>query len=264
LTKSTPYRNPFGPVRKKKVFDEVYDQLISLISTGKLSPGEQLPPERVLAEELRVSRQSIREALKKAESKGLVMVRQGEGTFVLSAASEWMENPLLVMMAEEIDRVYEFIEIRKLIEVWCARKAAEFASGKELKKMEKAFSQMEKLIDSREILGQPDIDFHIAIAEASHNTLMVHVMASIKKIFYLMFKISNFTRPPGKNRILIKQHREIYEAIKRRNPDLAVQRMENHLQFVESEWREDIRRQRDKKSPGALAKTPEAAVPFGH
>jgi len=260
LTKSTPYRNPFGPVRKKKVFDEVYDQLISLISTGKLRPGEQLPPERVLAEELRVSRQSIREALKKAESKGLVMVRQGEGTFVLSAASEWMENPLLVMMAEEIDRIYEFIEIRKLIEVWCARKAAEFAAGKECKKMEKALSQMEKLIDSREILGQPDIDFHIAIAEASHNTLMVHVMASIKKIFYLMFKISNFTRPPGKNRILIKQHREIYEAIKRRNPDLAAQRMENHLQFVESEWREDIRRQRENKGLEAFAKTSQGAA----
>jgi GntR family transcriptional repressor for pyruvate dehydrogenase complex len=264
LAKSTPYRNPFGPVRKKKIFDEVYDQLISLISRGKLRPGEQLPPERVLASELRVSRQSIREALKKAESKGLVTVRQGEGTFVLSAASEWMENPLLVMMAEEIERVYEFIEIRKLVEVWCARKAAEVATEKESKKIEKALSQMDKLIDSRKILGEPDIDFHIAIAEASHNTLMVHVMASIRKIFLFMFKISNFTRPPGKNRILIKQHREIYEAIKSGNPDLAAEKMEDHLRFVESEWKEDIHRQRDKKRFGALAKTSEAAVPFDH
>lgn len=264
MAKSTPYRNPFGPVRKKKVFDEVYDQLISLISSGKLRPGEQLPPERVLASELKVSRQSIREALKKAESKGLILVRQGEGTFVLSAASDWMENPLLVMMAEEIERVYEFIEIRKLVEAWCARKAAEVATGKELKKMEKALSQMEKLIDSREILGQPDIDFHIAIAEASHNTLMVHVMASIRKMFLFMFKISNFTRPPGKNKILIKQHREIYEAIKSGDPDLAAQRMEDHLRFVEVEWREDIRRQQDKKKTGALAKTSKAPVLFGH
>lgn len=182
MTKSTHFSNPFAPIRKKKIFDEVYDQLISLISNGKLKPNDQLPPERFLARELKVSRQSIREALKKAESKGLITVRQGEGTFVLSAASEWMETPLLVMMAEEIERVYEFVEIRKLIEVWCARKAAEFATAKELKKMGKALSKMEKLIDSREILGQPDIDFHIAIAEASHNTLMVHVMASTKNI----------------------------------------------------------------------------------
>jgi len=115
-----------------------------------------------------------------------------------------------------------------------------------LKKMEKSLSEMEKLVDSNEILGQPDIDFHIAIAEASHNTLMVHVMTTVKQIFFTMFKISNFMRRPGKNRMLIKQHQEIYEAIKKRDPELARKKMERHLEFVESEWREEIRRQRFK------------------
>ncbi len=259
MVKPGPYRMPFGPVRKKKIFDEVYDQLVSLISSGKLKPGEQLPPERVLASELKVSRQSIREALKKAESKGLIAVRQGEGTFILSVASELMETPLLAIMAEEIERIYEFIEIRKLIEVWCARRAAEVATRKELRKVEKALLEMDELIDSREILGQPDIDFHVAIAEASHNTLMVHVMASIKKIFPLKFRIANFLRPPGTNRILVKQHREIYEAIKIRNSVSAAQKMEAHLQFVESEWREDLRRHRENKGLKTSAKTSKAA-----
>jgi len=229
---------------KKKILDEVYDQLLSLISNGKLKPGERLPPERVLARDLKVSRQSIREALKRAESKGLVKVRQGEGTFILSAASHLIESPFLTLMTEEVEKIYEFIEIRKLIEVWCAKKAAEFITAKELKKMEKALSEMEKLIDSREILGKPDIDFHIAIAEASHNTLMVHMMTTIKQIFLSMFKISNFTRRPEKNRTLIRQHREIYDAIKKRDPELARRKMEQHLQFVESEWREEMNRQR--------------------
>jgi GntR family transcriptional repressor for pyruvate dehydrogenase complex len=229
---------------KKKILDEVYDQLLSLISNGKLKPGERLPPERVLARDLKVSRQSIREALKRAESKGLVKVRQGEGTFILSAASHLIESPFLTLMTEEVEKIYEFIEIRKLIEVWCAKKAAEFITAKELKKMEKALSEMEKLIDSGEILGKPDIDFHIAIAEASHNTLMVHMMTTIKQIFLSMFKISNFIRRPGKNKILIKQHQEIYEAIKNRNPELAGKKMERHLLFVETEWREEMNRQR--------------------
>jgi len=229
---------------KKKILDEVYDQLLSLISNGKLKPGERLPPERVLARDLKVSRQSIREALKRGESKGLVKVRQGEGTFILSAASHLIESPFLTLMTEEVEKIYEFIEIRKLIEVWCAKKAAEFITAKELKKMEKALSEMEKLIDSREILGKPDIDFHIAIAEASHNTLMVHMMTTIKQIFLSMFKISNFIRRPEKNKILIKQHQEIYEAIKNRNPELAGKKMERHLLFVESEWREEMNRQR--------------------
>ncbi len=238
---------------KKRILDEVYDQLLSLINNGKLKPGERLPPERVLARDLRVSRQSIREALKRAESKGLIKVRQGEGTFVLSAASDLMESPFLTMMTEEIGKIYEFIEIRKLIEVWCARKAAEFGTARELKKMEKALTEMERLIDSNEILGKPDIDFHIVVAEASHNTLMVHMMTTIKQIFLSMFKISNFTRRPGKNRILIKQHQEIYEAIKKRDPELARKKMEYHLQFVESEWREEIGRQRIKKRLGVAS-----------
>lgn len=98
-------KNVFGPIVKKKVFDEVYGQLISLISNGKLKPGEQLPSERVLAKDLKVSRQSIREALKKAESKGLIKVRQGEGTFILSAASGLMESPFLTMMTEEVGKI---------------------------------------------------------------------------------------------------------------------------------------------------------------
>ena len=70
LRNSSQPKNIFRPVLKRKIFDEVYDQLISLISNGKLKPEEQLPPERLLARELGVSRQSIREALKKAETKG--------------------------------------------------------------------------------------------------------------------------------------------------------------------------------------------------
>jgi GntR family transcriptional repressor for pyruvate dehydrogenase complex len=253
LKKSFRSKNVFGPIVKKKVFDEVYDQLISLISNGKLKPGEKLPPERDLARGLKVSRQSIREALKKAESKDLIKVRQGEGTFILSAASDLIESPFLTMMTEEVGKIYEFIDIRKLIEVWCAKKAAEFATARELKRMEKALSATEELIHSRETLGKPDIDFHIAIAEASHNTLMVHMMTTIKQIFLSMFKISNFTRRPGKNRALIKQHQEIYEAIKSKNPKLAGQKMESHLRFVESEWREEIGRHRFRKKRGSAS-----------
>lgn len=137
MKKTTQYVNPFNTVQKRKIYDEVYDQLISLISKGRLRPGEQLPPERVLARDLKVSRQTIREALKKAETKGLISVRQGEGTFVLSAVSDWMEAPLVLMMTEEVKRVYEFLEIRKLIEVWCARKAAEVGTSNDLKNWKK-------------------------------------------------------------------------------------------------------------------------------
>jgi GntR family transcriptional repressor for pyruvate dehydrogenase complex len=148
-------------------------------------------------------------------------------------------------MTEEVEKIYEFIAIRKLIEVWCAKKAAEFVTAKELKRMEKALSEMEKLVDSKEILGQPDIDFHIAIAEASHNTLMVHLMTTVKQIFFTMFKISNFIRR-SENKIQL-QHQEVMRQL-RAESNLAAQKMERHLNL----WRGMERRDQSPRSKRRL------------
>jgi GntR family transcriptional repressor for pyruvate dehydrogenase complex len=230
------------------VYDELYDQIVSMISTGELKPGDRLPPERELAKQLKVSRQSIREALKKAETQGLLEVRHGEGTFVLSMVSDWMEEPLLIMITEEVGKVSEFLEIRKLFEVWCARKATEVASTRELKKLKKGLGEMEKAIESLEPFGQLDFEFHLSIVEASHNTLMLHMFTSLKHVFDFKYKISSFAKNFSENhRALHTQHQEVYEAIKSRNPELAAQKMGEHLQFVEKVWIQDIRRYRAKQ-----------------
>jgi len=227
------------------VYDELYDQIVSMISKGELKPGDRLPPERELAKQLKVSRQSIREALKKAETQGLVEVRHGEGTFVLSMVSHWMEEPLLIMITEEVGKVNEFLEIRKIFEVWCVRKASEVATSRDLKKLKRGLMEMEKVIESLEPFGKLDFDFHLSIVEAAHNTLMLHMFASLKHVFDFKYKISNIAKKPQeKNNILHTQHQEVYEAIKSRNPDLAGQKMEEHLQFVEKMWIQDIRRYR--------------------
>jgi GntR family transcriptional repressor for pyruvate dehydrogenase complex len=240
-------KSSFVPVRKRMIHDELYDQIVSMISKGELKPGEKLPPERELAKQLKVSRHSIREALKKAGAHGLVEVRQGEGTFVLSMVSNWTPAPLLIMMTEEVGKVNEFLELRKILEVWCAQKAAECATVRELKNMKKELLEMEKLIDSPDF-SQLDFDFHLNIVEVSHNTLMLHMFASLKHVFEFKCKISSLVGKPEKDSILYKQHYAIYEAIKHRNPDLAGQKMAEHLQFVEQEWIQDIRRYRARQN----------------
>jgi GntR family transcriptional repressor for pyruvate dehydrogenase complex len=230
------------------VYDELYDQIVSMISKGELKPGDKLPPERELAKQLKVSRQSIREALKKAETQGLVDVRHGEGTFVLSMVSDWMEEPLLIMITEEVGKVSEFLEIRKLFEVWCVRKAAEVASAREVKKLKKGLAEMAKAIESLQPFGRLDFEFHLSIVEASHNTLMLHMFTSLKHVFDFKYKISSFAKNFLENhRVLHTQHQAVYEAIKSRNPELAGQKMEEHLQFVERMWIQDLRRYRAKK-----------------
>jgi GntR family transcriptional repressor for pyruvate dehydrogenase complex len=159
-----------------------------------------------------------------------------------------MEEPLLIMITEEVGKVSEFLEIRKLLEVWCARKAAEVASTRELKKLKNGLGEMEKVIESLEPFGQLDFDFHLSIVEAAHNTLMLHMFASLKHVFDFKYKISNIAKKPQeKNNIIHMQHQELYEAIKDRDPDLAGQKMEEHLQFVEKKWIQDIRRYRAKQ-----------------
>ena len=248
MTSSSSTQKSFSPIKRRMVYDELYDQIVSMISKGELKPGDKLPPERELAKQLKVSRQSIREALKKAETQGLVEVRHGEGTFVLSMVSHWMEEPLLIMITEEVGKVNEFHEIRKLLEVWCARKAAEVATTRELKKLKKELMEMEKAIESLQPFGRLDFDFHLSIVEAAHNTLMLHMFTSLKHVFDFKYKISSFAKNfPENHKILHTQHQEVYEAIKNRNPELAEQKMEKHLQFVEKMWIQDIRRYRAKQ-----------------
>lgn len=248
MINSINIQKSFSPIKKKMVSSELYDQIVSMIGNRGLKPGDKLPAERDLAKHLNVSRQSIREALKKAEAQGLIEVRHGEGTFVRSMVSHWMEEPLVVLMTEEVGKVNEFLEIRKLLEVWCARKAAEVATARELKKLKKDLVEMEKALDSPETFGRLDFDFHLSIVAATHNTLMLHIFTSMKPVFEFKYKISSIVEEfQEKNTLLHQQHQELYEAISSRNADLAEQKIEAHLRFIEKAWIQDVRQYRAKQ-----------------
>ena len=123
----------FSPIKPSKLSDKVYKQIVSLISSGKLNPGDRIPSERELANELEISRQSIREALNRAEAMGLIEIRQGEGSFILSSINEALKTPLTLIIEEEAERVFDFLEMRKLIEGWCVEIAAKEATGRNKK-----------------------------------------------------------------------------------------------------------------------------------
>ena len=116
MAKSNIEKGLFAPVKTSKISDEVYKQIVFLISNGQLKPGDKIPSERELSSELGISRQSIREALNRAEVMGLIDVRQGEGSFILSSLKGSLKPPLTVIIEEEVERVFEFLEIRKIIQ----------------------------------------------------------------------------------------------------------------------------------------------------
>ncbi|MGE5841175.1 MAG: FadR/GntR family transcriptional regulator, partial [Deltaproteobacteria bacterium] len=161
----------FSTVTPRRIPDMVYKQLVSLITKGHLRPGEKLPSERTMASDLGVSRQSIREAIYRATTAGLIEVRQGEGTFIISSLKGNLRQPLSILLTEQAEKVFEFLEIRKLIEGWCAGRAAEAARPADLKKMQGLLKKMEKGKPAESLWEKADLEFHSSIAVATHNVL---------------------------------------------------------------------------------------------
>jgi GntR family transcriptional repressor for pyruvate dehydrogenase complex len=237
-TRST--RRIFSPVRNSKISNEVYKQLVSLISNGQLKPGEKLPSEREMASDLGISRQSIREALYRAEIMGLIEVRQGEGSFVLSSLRESLKPPLWILLEEEAGRIFEFLEVRKLIEGWCGEKAAIAATAEDLEEMGRILERMESIIPTDREWGAVDVEFHLSIAATTHNVIAIHIMEALKDSFGSFFKFRKVFSRPEKKDLLWQHHHEIYRAINQRNPSLAKQKIVDHLNYIEKKITEEM------------------------
>lgn len=225
----------FNPIKDKKVYEQIIDQVKEMIFTGQLKKGDKLPSERVLTEELGVSRASIREAFSALEMIGLIESRHGEGTFVRENTDENFLKPLpLLFMLEEQAEV-ELIELRKVLEISCARYAAVRASGEEIVEIGKYVTTLEANLGNAEVSLQADRNFHYAIARATGNRLLYKLLNSISEVIDLTIAqaIKQIGTDAERTATLIGQHRKIYEAIAQRDATLAGQAMEEHLVWAE-------------------------------
>ncbi len=235
----------FFPIKTRKKPDKVYEQIVSMISTGRLKPAEKLPSEREMASDLGVSRQSIREALYRAETMGLIEVRQGEGSFVLSSVRGPLKAPLTVILEEEAERIFDFLEIRKLIEGWCAEKASAKATPENLEKMKEILNRMKVVVPTEKGWERVDREFHIAVVAATQNVIAMHVMEALKDSFSSFFRLRRITTQPELKGLLCQQHEQIYAAICQRDPLLAREKAVAHLDFIEERIREDLKKMQE-------------------
>jgi GntR family transcriptional regulator, transcriptional repressor for pyruvate dehydrogenase complex len=234
----------FSTVTPRKVPDGIHRQLISLITTGRLKPGERLPSERAMALEMGVSRQSIREAIHRAKAEGLIEVRQGEGTFVISSLKGNLKPPLSILLEAQAEKVFEFLEMRKLIECWCAERASKTATAGDLKRMREILKRMTKVSPGEAGWERADLVFHSSVAAASHNVIAMHVMEGLKDSFQTYFRVKKFTTRTERKDELLAQHRDIFEAIQQRDAGRARDKMLEHLDYVEKMIAEDLSRAR--------------------
>lgn len=209
---------------------EVLDQLRQFIESRDMQPGERLPSERTLAQEFRVSRPSVREAIKALQILDVLDSRHGNGTFIKSRAGLSGGWPSQVDLdARNIDLI-ELLEVRKMIEPTAAALAAARRNERQLAAMEAEVVALEKRPDDRENLVRHDYLFHEEIVQAAGNHVLQDVARFLGPLLQRSRKLTGRSTPNP--RIAIQQHRVIFEAIRRRDPDIAEQAMRTHLQTV--------------------------------
>ena len=221
----------FAPIERRKVYELVSERLGAQIRET-LQPGDALPSERELAERYRVGRSSIREALRMLESRRLIESR-GSGTFVVAPRRNPFEEPLSVVVAgEDVDRTQLF-EVRRMLEAEAASLAAMRRSLDDLELMRDATEEMEATLGSPDEYVAADIRYHLVVAEATGNRLILHLMQAIRERLTEMF--GTVYRFPGGPERSIAQHRLITQAVAAQDAERARQLMSEHILRVEQE-----------------------------
>jgi GntR family transcriptional regulator, transcriptional repressor for pyruvate dehydrogenase complex len=218
------------PVKSVRIYEDIVRQVRALIADGQLKSGDRLPPERDLAQRFRVSRTSVREALRSLQSRGLIEIRAGEGAFVRDVSVEALIEPLALVILPYREAVGELFEARRLLEPAIAALAARRATRDELAEMERILAdQAREVAHGRTGMAQ-DSALHAAIAAAAHNRAIVRIVNALVDLLAQSREESLHT--PGRPRRSHQHHRRILGAIRRRDEAGARRAMFDHLTAV--------------------------------
>lgn len=229
--------------RPKAKSELVVETLLDKITGGDLSPGQKLPSERSLAEQLGVSRVSVRAALERLKAQGFVTAVQGGGTSVVSSAPA-MEDALSVMISRKQDNLYDLAEIRMSLETWAAQRAAERATKQDISRIAQALDRMRKVNGTgrgeEDDKAQADMAFHYAVAGAAHSPVYQHMLAVVRETLMAMLEFHRFRLfgTPEDDETILNHHEAIYRAIANRDPARAQAAMQDHLSWVLDHYRD--------------------------
>lgn len=221
----------FSTVERKILWEQIAEQLLTMLKEKQLRPGDQLPPERELAAIMQVSRPSLREALRALSMMNVLEVRQGAGTFVTSLETELLVEHLDLVLSLEDSTIFELFEARKIVEVGIVGLAAERISEEELAELEAGLSRSQEALNHPVDFLQADMELHKTITKAARNPIMSRVVDSISRLG--LISRSRTVELPGVQAQTLEDHRAIVSALKARDPEAAQQAMLQHLDHVE-------------------------------
>ena len=224
---------PLKPIKPKRISDQVFEQLRELIFRGQLKPGEQLMPERELAEAMKVSRTTVRNAINKLVVLGLLEQKQGQGSFVRRQDAT-DKNVVAMAMETQGATIQDLLEVRMGLECNAATLAARRADDKDVQFLENSLKEMTRAIRSGRLGTQADTSFHMAIAYATKNPLQVFIMRNFYDFLFVGIKesLKHLYEVPGNIDLILEQHTAIFEAIRAHDDQAAHDAMKRHIDFV--------------------------------
>jgi GntR family transcriptional repressor for pyruvate dehydrogenase complex len=216
------------PIERTTLAASAFEQLISYVVNGDWKAGDRIPPERELCQQLGIARTSLREALKAMELVGMLDSRVGDGTFVCPR-SEFLARPLLwAFTGTDEAELSDVMEARVLLERDLAGLAAERGSVDEIAKIGDAVMAMKASVASGTMMIEADMRFHLAVAEAAHNTVLENAVQLLRNLMRHWIKLKLLI--PNVPERVISQHEQIYEAIRTGHAEAARTAMRKHLE----------------------------------
>ncbi|HEY3058325.1 MAG TPA: FadR/GntR family transcriptional regulator [Chloroflexota bacterium] len=218
------------PVRRSRIYERIVDQIHALIREGRWAPGDQIPPERELAERFRVSRTSVREALRALEMQGIIESRQGGGTFVRSADTEALVPPLAAAILRGRREMAEVLEVRELIEPGIARLAALRATAEVVAELEQTLERQRDAIAHDRPFVDEDTAFHYTLARAADN----HILLRLHNVILDVLRESRQTylHVPDRPQMSLRGHEAILAAVRQNDGDGAQRASLAHISEV--------------------------------
>ena len=219
-----------GTVQKPRssLAEQTAQQLVEMIRKNEYKPGEKIPTEMELAEQLNVSRSTVREAVKQLAARNVLVIQRGRGTYVAKHPGRVKDDPLGLEYVQDKAKLFaDLLSVRMVLEPWIAEEAARNASERDVEIIRQLCDEVEALIRSGEPHIALDVKLHTAIARSTKNMVAPLLVPIINRSVSLFGELSN----NALGQETIQTHRAISDAIARHDPAAARRAMEAHIVF---------------------------------
>lgn len=230
----------FKPIKSKKVYEIAIEEIQKRIISGTLNKGDKLPTERALAEQLNVSRTSVREAMRALEVLGIIQVKQGGGNFIKDRFDDALVEPLSMMFMLNESHPREIVDLRKIIEVESAYRAAERITDDEIEELRGVVDQLriQTELKNESMSVRYDKAFHYTICRISDNYLFSNILNMLSNLMDVLIEDARgiiLLKEENMN-VLIHQHEKIFRGLEKRDPKAAANAMREHIALIIDEY----------------------------